>query len=143
MSLRATVSLVYPRVGGGTLPSFGRVLFGIGLSPRGRGNPLRRSCTAARRGSIPAWAGEPTLASYPNGKPTVYPRVGGGTRYIWREQVMATGLSPRGRGNCVHDLQGGVQGRSIPAWAGEPVPSAFRARVQTVYPRVGGGTDVT
>ena len=52
---------VYPRVGGGTLvrshPGHG----GIGLSPRGRGNPVHVLTSSEGNGSIPAWAGEPTF----------------------------------------------------------------------------------
>ena len=72
--------------------------------------------------------------------PWVYPRVGGGTDLINRDNAISEGLSPRGRGN--HQAR---QGRalalgSIPAWAGEP-SSHVSSRVNfTVYPRVGGGT---
>ena len=49
---------VYPRVGGGNNPD-GEMLLGVeGLSPRGRGKPLRRGATPERLWSIPAWAGE-------------------------------------------------------------------------------------
>ena len=51
------------------------------------------------------------------------------------------GLSPRGRGNLEVDSVRGARLRSIPAWAGKPLPlniNAPRNRKQ-VYPRVGGG----
>ena len=51
------------------------------------------------------------------------------------------GLSPRMRGNRVLALDDlGVE-RSIPAYAGEPRLSSWRAVPAQVYPRVCGGTD--
>ena len=50
---------VYPRVGGGTAGTPGSPWKASGLSPRGRGNRPPRGPRVARRGSIPAWAGEP------------------------------------------------------------------------------------
>ena len=72
--------------------------------------------------------------------PSVYPRVGGGTRSgigigsLYHGSIPAWAGEPRGkrsRALCV---------RSIPAWAGEPLEKAEVAKLNTVYPRVGGGT---
>ena len=51
------------------------------------------------------------------------------------------GLSPRVRGNLVGMEQQNVPLGSIPACAGEPVPTQGRVHVYRVYPRVCGGTD--
>ena len=54
-----TLTVVYPRVGGGT-NYFGTPHFSSsGLSPRGRGNRHAKIFEAPNPGSIPAWAGEP------------------------------------------------------------------------------------
>ena len=90
---------VYPRAGGGTDLAGPIGLEGMGLSPRGRGNPRRRAVALAQRGSIPARAGEPSR-SRPPGRPTrVYPRAGGGTADHLAAAPGLYGLSPRGRGN--------------------------------------------
>ena len=114
---------VYPRVGGGTnaLVSMGHCL--TALSPRGRGNPVSSICRMASRRSIPAWAGEPPHWDRILAGPRVYPRVGGGTERAEGNLLLGIGLSPRGRGNRPNNpFQGGSR-RSIPAWAGEPLPS--------------------
>ena len=70
---------VYPRACGGTGNFTWATSFGIGLSPRVRGNPYHYTSSARRLGSIPARAGEPHVASrYSNGY-EVYPRACGGT----------------------------------------------------------------
>ena len=92
----------------------------------------------------------------------VYPRVGGGTWSTNSRPSSAVGLSPRGRGNLVNELQAilsrgsipawagepmvnqpritGLSEGSIPAWAGEPSFGGVGADTIVVYPRVGGGT---
>ena len=51
----------------------------LGLSPRGRGNPILLLLASLYIGSIPAWAGEPKKKVLGYWTNTVYPRVGGGT----------------------------------------------------------------
>ena len=131
---------VYPRVGGGTATWKHGSRPPNGLSPRGRGNLRRFVFSLARERSIPAWAGEPPLLETPLHRISVYPRVGGGTLVKAGIMMLTPGLSPRGRGNlCLPSARGIVCG-SIPAWAGEPVPSAPSRHSMWVYPRVGGGT---
>ena len=111
-----------------------------GLSPRGRGNRRRILPGPAGQGSIPAWAGEPGIAHTARCLPTVYPRVGGGTRGGGWLRVSMVGLSPRGRGNLpVSEYEVSGDG-SIPAWAGEPLTGWRSPSTPRVYPRVGGGT---
>ena len=113
-------SRVYPRVGGGT--PLHQVVEGLelGLSPRGRGNPVRSAYSGTSPRSIPAWAGEPQVHPAGQLRRVVYPRVGGGTPIIYQEERTATGLSPRGRGNREGRVTQPGQNGSIPAWAGEP-----------------------
>ena len=70
---------VYPRVCGGTGRPAPALVFGQGLSPRVRGNPISGGTLAARNGSIPACAGEPRGACAGRAYSGVYPRVCGGT----------------------------------------------------------------
>ena len=71
---------------------------------------------------------------------TVYPRVCGGTYIGYCRVRMASGLSPRVRGNPGSIVKGEKGERSIPACAGEPFrPPAASPRTR-VYPRVCGGT---
>ena len=126
---------------GGTIPAQMRASASRGLSPRVRGNPApppaRRRCP----GSIPACAGEPVPGWWHRGRMRVYPRVCGGTLASASGCESEGGLSPRVRGN--HALGAGMEiaGRSIPACAGEPVPTPPPVVAARVYPRVCGGTD--
>ena len=92
------IGQVYPRVGGGNdIPALTQKV-GEGLSPRGRGKPIRnRPYTDAER-SIPAWAGETRVALVSHHNLTVYPRVGGGNPGLTPIAAAKWGLSPRGRG---------------------------------------------
>ena len=131
---------VYPRVGGGTLGGVAFSLFGGGLSPRRRGNPVQGRFEFGQSGSIPAWAGEPGGRTRSRRRARVYPRVGGGTGESPAKSRASVGLSPRGRGNRRARRPGGPGGGSIPAWAGEPRIHTLHRRRGRVYPRVGGGT---
>ena len=73
--------------------------------------------------SIPACAGEPAEGNPGSQVEQVYPRVCGGTALVVRRGALLSGLSPRVRGN-----QGAMTVHShsiwsIPACAGEPVPT--------------------
>ena len=110
-----------------------------GLSPRGRGKLAGHRFTDTQTGSIPAWAGETTAWGAVGGAGAVYPRVGGGNPPVARRGGKLQGLSPRGRGKRHHSRHSAPAGRSIPAWAGETLPSARWPWAKRVYPRVGGG----
>ena len=115
-------------------------LFGMGLSPRVRGNPGGYAFPPLAIGSIPACAGEPQSATVGTDYSLVYPRVCGGTR---KERTMIStgiGLSPRVRGNLRLLWQQLLFVRSIPACAGEPQGCRPAAGSSMVYPRVCGGT---
>ena len=122
---------VHPRVDGGAAMSASTASAGPGPSPRGRGSPRDRAAGAARRGSIPAWAGEPTVTDVRHYSAGVHPRVGGGALMEGLDKHRRAGPSPRGRGSHRRDPRHRPGGGSIPAWAGEPprpIPSPPPAR---------------
>ena len=86
-----------------------------------RGNLLLNHGSQDKVRSIPAYAGEPNAgaASYIGAK--VYPRVCGGTSPAFIRSSIASGLSPRMRGNHFDQVVAGGIHRSIPAYAGEPL----------------------
>ena len=141
--ISSTLMTVYPRVCGGTSYSATTRSRPEGLSPRVRGNPPAEILLGRVQGSIPACAGEPDTACPPRLPRQVYPRVCGGTGGVKRWPGAAAGLSPRVRGNppAISLPAGG--GGSIPACAGEPLPTPCSCRCVRVYPRVCGGTAVT
>ena len=112
---------VYPRVCGGTRAGRDAGMHWGGLSPRVRGNRIKRARRAADFRSIPACAGEPTgaLGGAKTGK--VYPRVCGGTAAAAAIRRWCKGLSPRVRGNPPWGCRGIFHSGSIPACAGEPL----------------------
>ncbi len=118
-----TAPTVYPRVCGGTTPSWTRRQTGIGLSPRVRGNRSGPRPGPAGPRSIPACAGEPEACVLAATESKVYPRVCGGTRSPCWVARSSWGLSPRVRGNHHHRRLFGPKSRSIPACAGEPCRS--------------------
>ena len=114
---------VYPRAGGGA--EFRDVVDERlqGLSPRGRGSPQTSASELNAAGSIPARAGEPWRAGLSLPTRRVYPRAGGGARYRIAESHPELGLSPRGRGSQHPARELAADPGSIPARAGEPLPT--------------------
>ncbi len=130
----------HPRVGGGTRATHIEPTCTPGPSPRGRGN-LGAAVDAHRlRGAIPAWAGEPVPVERTLTHGQGHPRVGGGTAAAMRSAWGLVGPSPRGRGNHPRIWERGMRRRAIPAWAGEPGPTAPARLRRGGHPRVGGGT---
>ena len=105
-----------------------------------RGNLIHGHIHIDLIGSIPAYAGEPTVADRWGCCHGVYPRVCGGTRAWQARHNQRRGLSPRMRGNRQSKHEQALTRRSIPAYAGEPLTSILYASVTRVYPRVCGGT---
>ena len=66
-------------MGGGTTSYAVGDVVKHGLSPRGRGNPVKTLIAVDNQRSIPAWAGEPPKGAALACGWEVYPRVGGGT----------------------------------------------------------------
>ena len=135
-----TDGAVYPRVCGGTQTQVIPLRPHLGLSPRVRGNLLRRQKQIWLRWSIPACAGEPRPRAARTPKFRVYPRVCGGTAAQAAVMLDERGLSPRVRGNRDDGDPLGALHRSIPACAGEPRVGAEPGVRLPVYPRVCGGT---
>ena len=121
LAVEVTLLAVYPRVGGETVTSTPAVQIGLGLSPRGRGNPSRGQDGRIDPGSIPAWAGKPCRSPSRTPRAWVYPRVGGETAAAGALGAPPSGLSPRGRGNRTTPARDLPGLRSIPAWAGKPI----------------------
>ena len=137
---RRDTARVYPRGCGGTRIRHRHCRHTYGLSPRMRGNLSPSAPTSPPAGSIPAYAGEPADGAGAAVPGWVYPRVCGGTDSRPVAAARTGGLSPRMRGNPPPSKPGAVRRRSIPAYAGEPVPDDADVRVLEVYPRVCGGT---
>ena len=134
---------VYPRVGGGTCLTTSTRSPSTGLSPRGRGNPVRYPERPEGARSIPAWAGEPLLPARSLRSVRVYPRVGGGTDSLGVSLQQRSGLSPRGRGNRRRPVPVPVMPGSIPAWAGEPlVACRIHSQCSGLSPRGRGNLGV-
>ena len=131
---------VYPRVCGGTGHPRRRKPHAARLSPRMRGNRADGGCGWLRRGSIPAYAGEPRRLPSAQRTSEVYPRVCGGTRSRPVRRKRGEGLSPRMRGNPRIRSPAASLIRSIPAYAGEPPAARAGQCGPRVYPRVCGGT---
>ena len=156
----ATAPGVYPRERGGTAGEADRGKTMVGLSPRARGNRLRRRWANGPDGSIPASAGEPgpelsrpprapvyprerggpRHGGWPAGRSWVYPRECGGTIASRCRGGELRGLSPRARGNLAVAPPEGERRGSIPASAGEPPPRPAPPTGPRVYPRERGGT---
>ena len=131
---------VYPRECGGTVLNIWLGNATKGLSPRVRGNRAQGGPISSDAGSIPASAGEPSRSFSFCSMPRVYPRECGGTLAAASGKLEYVGLSPRVRGNPIVTAQKEMDGRSIPASAGEPRVECKVHRLQTVYPRECGGT---
>ena len=138
------VATVYPRVCGGTKSQRRLRKRPTGLSPRMRGNRPRRHRRTDSRRSIPAYAGEPAGAGGGPGPGGVYPRVCGGTLAPVPQQHHPPGLSPRMRGNLALHLLHHHQGRSIPAYAGEPQPCpGVGTKPVRLSPRIRGNSGLS
>ena len=110
-----------------------------GLSPHGRGKRAGTAGTGIRVGSIPARAGETGRDIRADYWYRVYPRTGGGNRFLYPQGRRGRGLSPHGRGKRLGvSLDAKDQG-SIPARAGETSWSRTPKPTAVVYPRTGGG----
>jgi hypothetical protein len=131
---------VHPRVCGGTGWQLfdGRVV--PGPSPRMRGHREPTNCNGKPTGSIPAYAGAPSVRASAISWARVHPRVCGGTLNGCRDHQPRTGPSPRMRGHPKIALERQKMTGSIPAYAGAPSDQAGSGARGRVHPRVCGGT---
>ncbi len=114
-----------------------------GPSPPARGSPVPVRRLLARRGSIPACAGEPRTDGQRRKGARVHPRLRGGAERRAQDGDLGEGPSPPARGSPLalpaHEAAEG----SIPACAGEPRGESL-ARVRSgVHPRLRGGAVAT
>ena len=110
-----------------------------GLSPRVRGSPICQTVRCARRGSIPAGAGEPFGSASLACQEWVYPRGCGGAADSESADAAEWGLSPRVRGSRTSFGCSPAKMGSIPAGAGEPTCVVMMFPLVWVYPRGCGG----
>ncbi len=133
----------YPRACGATLTWSDGTVTTSGLSPRMRGNPVRKVTTFTQIGPIPAHAGQPSRGPPSSRRRGAYPRACGATEDVQPVAAAGDGLSPRMRGNLpVCSVPAGLLG-PIPAHAGQPgsrVPDRESGRA---YPRACGATSAT
>ncbi len=132
---------VYPRGCGGAALSPVSRWRKWGLSPRVRGSQRRSVMPSLLSRSIPAGAGEPTIASSARNTTRVYPRGCGGATKAVAKRLKHLGLSPRVRGSLALDSKHPKRLRSIPAGAGEPQASNTSLAASAVYPRGCGGAN--
>ena len=131
---------VYPRACGETHLVQLVHIVAQGLSPRMRGNRGPGSGRGECPGSIPAHAGKPPRPDRVPRRIRVYPRACGETMGGRRVYSRPSGLSPRMRGNLLHQpFYIRIVG-SIPAHAGKPGCNRGLGLGPRVYPRACGET---
>ncbi len=111
-----------------------------GLSPRARGNAAASSRLPLLGGAIPASAGERSGARRLRRHPRGYPRERGGTESLKMRRYVASGLSPRARGNDGPRCRRLCSPGAIPASAGERLGTPWFPLGAGGYPRERGGT---
>ncbi len=129
---------VDPRACGAARNIRSRAPLATGRSPRMRGSPDRRARSLARRGSIPAHAGQPAR---PIAAPTfdgVDPRACGAASMSGSPSSAGKGRSPRMRGSQVKRTSRPAAPGSIPAHAGQPRPRHHARERRGVDPRACG-----
>ena len=131
---------VYPRLRGGSRFNPNLAAYLCGLSPPTRGIHRRPLVVADARGSIPAYAGDPFVLPDVAKYEPVYPRLRGGSTGRGTRTTSPHGLSPPTRGIPAGAIDGGGSDRSIPAYAGDPIPTQASRTPSTVYPRLRGGS---
>ena len=133
----------YPRLRGGTEPTFNGLFSVEGLSPLARGNPVLGQRRLEPVRPIPACAGEPRPPLRRRGAAWAYPRLRGGTTGSARLLILKPGLSPLARGNRLPLPPRWTSWGPIPACAGEPSSRTWVWSACRAYPRLRGGTAVS
>ena len=130
----------YPRSRGATERGIDAVTPFLGLSPLARGNRTLAHAGRARRGPIPARAGQPWSVRGLRWKPWAYPRSRGATWCSTLARTLQTGLSPLARGNQHPPPHHAARQGPIPARAGQPLGNGEAHGICTAYPRSRGAT---
>ncbi len=113
----------------------------IGPSPRLRGKLVPTDPATVIHGSIPAPAGETFWSKAAVWPSRVHPRACGGNFFIQETPDRPGGPSPRLRGKPFSSSQKNSSPGSIPAPAGETLPSTSSRARSKVHPRACGGND--
>ena len=90
--------------------------------------------------SIPAYAGDPAVCDAGVKPAAVYPRLRGGSDTFSCRRAAVSGLSPPTRGIRARRTRRRLLTRSIPAYAGDPATNSLIAGLESVYPRLRGGS---
>ena len=131
----------YPRGCGATGVDGWKLLRGMGLSPRVRGDLGLAVPNGERRRPIPAGAGRPFSTQESPNSTQAYPRGCGAITANNPLGLPPEGLSPRVRGDLLAGLAMGVHLGPIPAGAGRPATSLRRRPPIGAYPRGCGATN--
>ncbi len=110
----------------------------VGSSPRGRGTYGRSLQRSLLPRFIPAWAGNILNGRMSSRFLSVHPRVGGEHQRRVISHIITSGSSPRGRGTSRCGSDKALDGRFIPAWAGNIGQRRPGCGRPPVHPRVGG-----
>ncbi len=132
------ISAVHPRVCGERFVGGNPELLGGGSSPRVRGTGCSREIGTATSWFIPACAGNGIPRKLRREVDSVHPRVCGERREITTSADNPRGSSPRVRGTDLPVRHREIEGRFIPACAGNGLSRWIRCRPPTVHPRVCG-----
>ena len=114
------------------------IMPGYGSSPHARGTPSGCLFSNPINRFIPARAGNTHSSAGATPMPTVHPRACGEHTLTGSALVSKAGSSPRVRGTHLDRVRAGVEGRFIPARAGNTASSVFSTPVQAVHPRACG-----
>ncbi len=133
---------VHPRIRGAAGGGCGRAVAAEGPSPHTRGSPRGSGTQRRPRGSIPAYAGQPTCRPRAAGSARVHPRIRGAAAAQRVEQIARVGPSPHTRGSHVVATFARLPEGSIPAYAGQPWSRASRRTHGRVHPRIRGAAGI-
>ena len=128
-----------PRARGGNRARVRPQHLDMGRSPRTRGKPLDGDHGSRWRGTIPAHAGETSIAAWLEALVRDDPRARGGNTTAFSVIEKVKGRSPRTRGKHEHRSQIIQMSGTIPAHAGETRSAALALRQGGDDPRARGG----
>ena len=136
--VRKSSSADHPRVCGANLSGGAHALHDAGSSPRVRGELRRRCPSSAKPRIIPACAGR-TRGTTSTWVPcSDHPRVCGANSNVMPVNGLATGSSPRVRGELIQKALSRQVLRIIPACAGRTIRETVCSCAPTDHPRVCG-----
>ena len=138
VQVRAQKSRFIPACAGNTLSPVAATSGGVGSSPRVRGTRDGAARPGLQLRFIPACAGNTSTSAPAGTTPTVHPRVCGEHQPKAFAVARSGGSSPRVRGTHHHASSNTLQGRFIPACAGNTPPRSYRTVPAPVHPRVCG-----